>query len=230
MAMIFRTALAAAVDGLDDGDADSTGSGSTGSDAEYSGEWPAYAFPSGFPEYADGVIVYAESIISDDMLLLIEEVSRAYYSAYISGLESAGWKLIESEDGFDVYEHGQWMLGIMYAEDFGVCMFIFDMGEFFIESFEWPEDLPVPLPVYTDGEVGLVDVDLDHGWIAIVMDGTSQAAIDAYAQELEPLGWASDGEGAWTLETDGGIWEMTFDFNDGAAFITMFFWESPDGQ
>ena len=194
--------------------------------------WPTSSFPSGFPAYPEGDVIYAESFLGDDIMVFVENTSKATYDAYLKTLEGAGWIFAEPEDGYDFAYKGSLMLTLVYEDEYGSGIYIYDMGIDLEELYtpaEWPQDLPVAIPVYPDGEVYFADVDGDM--VAIGIDNTSKASFDAYMQDIISLGWVFDeAVGDLTLEVEGGEWIMFLDFDesDNSVNIGLFFMEAYD--
>lgn len=191
-------------------------------------DWPAASFPSGFPAYPEGEIIYSEAIIGDDFMVCVTETSQEAYDSYLDKLEGAGWVFSEPEDGIDMAYKGSYMLTLLYDDEAGACIYILDIGfdlEELYADAEWPEELPVEIPVY-DGEVAFVNRDDDM--ITIMIDNSSKSDLDAYEREAKNMGWSSDGDGFLSMEVETGAWLLFLDFdeNDNTAYIALTFMEN----
>ena len=190
-------------------------------------KWPAASFPSGFPVYPDGEIIYSESYFDDDLMVFITETSKASYDNYINTLKSNGWLFDAPEDGVDFAVKGSWMLCLMYDEEYGVGIYIADTGIDFGDLYgdtEWP-DIPVAIPVYPDGNFAFVTADKESDFYSITVFETSKATMDKYLNGLAGAGWTREENGDLSLSVEGeGTWylSLSFDSSDNSVFIGLF--------
>ncbi|MCL2815891.1 MAG: hypothetical protein FWD23_14945 [Oscillospiraceae bacterium] len=190
--------------------------------------WPAASFPPGFPVYPEGELIYAESLVGDDFMVCVAETDKKTYDSYLDKLGAAGWMFSEPEDGIDMAYKGSYMLSLLYDDELGACIYIFDIGfdlEELYTDAEWPDNLPVKIPVY-DGEVSFVSRNDDMTIITI--DNTSKSALDAYEREAKNMGWNPDGDGFLSMEVETGVWLLFLDFDakDNTAHIALTFMEN----
>ena len=193
--------------------------------------WPASGFPLGHPVYPDGEVVYTESYFDNDLILLIAETSKMSFDSYLHTLKAAGWNFEEPEEGIEFAYKGNWSIALLFDEiyegEYGAFIYIcdigFDLDELYAD-FEWP-DMPVAIPVYTDGNIAFVTVDEEDAFYSIMISDTSVDALDIYRQELVGLGWTWDGGDDWMMDVETGVWYLTLGFNDSdnTVFIGLFF-------
>jgi len=196
--------------------------------------WPSSSLPEWFPVYPDGVIVFAESFFDNDLMLFIMETSKATYDSYLNTLKSNGWIFDEPEDGFESAVKSSWMLLLVYDEEYGTGIYITDVGydlEELYKTPEWPTNMPVPIPVYTDGKLSYAGADDEDNFYTIMVSDTSKAAVEKYKNDCVGLGWVFNEEsGDYSMEADKGTWylAMSFDDDNNSVFIGLYIMEKFD--
>ena len=197
--------------------------------------WPASDFPEGYPVYPGGEIVYSEYFFDKDLMIFITETNKSAYDSYIETLKTAGWIFVEIDGAEDEGEYavkGSWSITVSYYEDYGVGMYISDTG-FDVESlymdYEWPENLPGIIPVYTDGKISFVVGDDDMLVYSIAVTNSSKTEFENYTDKLAGLGWALEDDGDFILAGEDGSWHLSAEYDaDNTLFITVFYMEKYD--
>jgi hypothetical protein len=192
--------------------------------------WPASSFPSGYPAYPDGEIVSSDSFFGDDLMIVIAQTSKASYESHIKALENSGWLFMDPEEGIDMAYKSSWLLTLLYEDEYA-CIYITDMGfdlEDLYTEAEWPENMPVNIPIYPDGDVGFVDEDEDY--VFMIIYDTSKAAFESYKKELAGEGWVLGESDYLILKTEAGEWylSLNFDESDNSVSFGLFFMENYD--
>ncbi|MCL1913531.1 MAG: hypothetical protein FWG10_06595 [Eubacteriaceae bacterium] len=205
--------------------------------------WPAPDFPQGHPKYPDGNVVYAERLFEGrDLLIFIADTSKESYDEYLKTIEADGWSFIdpdeENEDYYVFAIKGNWSIGLSYYEGYGTGIYISNSDndlEALYAKYDWPENLPVDIPVYPDGDLELVDEDEEFDFFSFLISGTSMEAAENYKQQLVAAGWTLDA--ARDLELKGsykgkdGTWSLMFMFNEesqeeaSTLYLGLFFME-----
>jgi hypothetical protein len=189
-------------------------------------DWPSSSLPSGFPEYPEGEVIYFESYFDNDFMICVAETSKTSFDSYQKTLLAAGWIFSDPEDGMEMAYKESWMLTLAYDDECGTGIYLFDMGfdiEDLYKEAKWPQKLPVEIPEYTDGDIAFVSEYDDT--VMITIDNTSKSKLDAYGRQAAEMGWKPDGASRLSMEADGGVWYLYFNFDadDNSAFISLMF-------
>lgn len=193
-------------------------------------KWPKSAFPAGFPVYPDGDIIYAEPLFKDDMMVVIAGSDKDEYEEYWRELSDMGWEF-EPEEEADIAYKDTWMLIMGFDEDDDIIIYIWNSGfEFKPSAYDWPKNLPFPLPVYPEGKITLLEIDNKESYYSIWIEGSTQPTVVKYIRELEKTGWVNDmGTSAekfddyasFDLDTDQGTWWLSLMLLDGVVSIDV---------
>ena len=197
--------------------------------------WPAADFPAGYPVYPDGEIEYSEQFFESDLMIFITGTNKTTYNAYIETLRTDGWTFVDIEDEYEgeYAVKGTWSINISYYEDYGVGIYVSDTG-FDVESlyadYEWPENIPGKIPVYTDGKIAYTIGDDEFGVYSIAVKNSSKSELENYINKLAGLGWILEADGDFVLDDENGVWRLTaeYDDEDDTVLIALLYTEKYD--
>ena len=150
--------------------------------------WPAADLPPGLPVYPGGALDYLEIDDEGMVYLVIIETDKAEFDKYFKTLEEAGWTETRREDiplNIEMMKDNFWM-GLSFSDPDTALMAV-AMLDVSLDTKDWPEGLPYPLPEYTSGTISIVNVKDDS--LMIDIDNTSRVDYDKYLDAVAAAGW-----------------------------------------
>ena len=161
-------------------------------------DWPAEAFPAGFPVYPNGLFT---NFTQDETktVLYIERSAKDDFDSFVKALQAAGWDKnpydgVTSDNEVFTYtaNNGVYFAGVSWSA-FSAHIYVYEQdysGSVYERGNEWPANLDAGIREYPDGSISYM-MYRETGSYRITILDTSAQTFESYLDALIQDGWES---------------------------------------